>query len=122
MSLNQIAKLFERDKSVISRHLYNIFSTKELKRSSTVAFFATVQDEGGRLVERNVEYFNLDAMLFVNFLNRNRRLFLDSGEPVINDIGLAALALLIAESNPKDKEILIRLTMNMLSNRTGGEK
>ena len=55
------------------------------------------------------------AMLFVEFLNRNARLFLPSGEAVINDIGLAALALLIAESNPKDKDVLIRLTMNMLT-------
>ncbi len=55
------------------------------------------------------------AMLFVEFLNRNNRLFLPSGEVIINDIGLAALTLLIAESNPKDKDILIRLTMNMLT-------
>ena len=55
------------------------------------------------------------AMLFVDFLNRNARLFLPSGEAVINDIGLAALALLIAESNPKDMDVLIRLTMNMLT-------
>ena len=54
------------------------------------------------------------AMLFVDFLNRNGRLFLPSGEAIINDIGLAALALLIAESNPRDKDVLIRLTMNML--------
>jgi len=55
------------------------------------------------------------AMLFVDFLNRNGRLFLPSGEAIINDIGLAALALLIAESNPRDKDVLIRLTMNMLT-------
>jgi death-on-curing family protein len=55
------------------------------------------------------------AMLFVEFLNRNGRLFLASGEAVVNDIGLAALALLIAESNPKDKDLLIRLTMNMFA-------
>ncbi|MFZ2634013.1 MAG: virulence protein RhuM/Fic/DOC family protein [Desulfosalsimonadaceae bacterium] len=59
----------------------------------------------------------IGAMLFVDFLNRNRRLFLPSGEVVINDIGLAALALLIAESNPKDKEVLIRLIMNMLAKK-----
>ena len=57
----------------------------------------------------------IGAMLFVDFLNRNRRLFLPSGEPVINDIGMAALALLVAESKPKDKEIMIRLIINMLA-------
>jgi hypothetical protein len=61
LSLNQMADLFERDKSVISRHLLNIFKTEELDRASTVAFFATVQKEGGRTIERNIEYFNLDA-------------------------------------------------------------
>lgn len=48
LSLNQLAKLFERDKSVISRHLGNVYKTGELNREATVAFFATVQDEGGR--------------------------------------------------------------------------
>jgi prophage maintenance system killer protein len=57
----------------------------------------------------------IGAMLFVDFLNRNSRLILPSGEAIINDIGLAALALLIAESNPKDKDVLIRLIMNMLT-------
>jgi hypothetical protein len=59
LSLNQIAELFERDKSVISKHLKNIFDEEELDRDSTVALFATVQDEGGRNVTRNIEYFNL---------------------------------------------------------------
>ena len=55
------------------------------------------------------------AFLFVDFLNRNGRLLDNSGQPVINDIGLAALALLVAESNPTQKETMIRLIMNMLS-------
>ncbi len=57
LSLNQMANLFERDKSVVSRHLNNIFKSKELDRGSTVAFFATVQSEGGRSVERSIEFF-----------------------------------------------------------------
>lgn len=55
------------------------------------------------------------AFLFVDFLNRNNRLIGPNGEPVINDIGLAALALLIAESEPSQKEPMINLVMNMLS-------
>lgn len=73
LSLNQMAGLFERDKSVISRHLHNIFKTKELDRSSTVAFFATVQDEGGRLVERKIEYFNLDTIISVGYRVNSKR-------------------------------------------------
>ena len=54
------------------------------------------------------------AFLFVDFLNRNARLLDNAGQPVINDIGLAALALLVAESAPAHKETMIRLIMNML--------
>lgn len=57
------------------------------------------------------------AFLFVDFLNRNNRLIGPSGDPVINDIGLAALALLIAESDPSQKDTMINLVINMLSNR-----
>ena len=55
------------------------------------------------------------AFLFVDFLHRNRRLMDKSGNAVINDTGLAALTLLVAESDPKQKETLIRLIMNMLA-------
>jgi prophage maintenance system killer protein len=55
------------------------------------------------------------AFLFVDFLNRNGRLLDPTGHPVINDIGLAALALLVAESNPSHKDTMIRLIMNMLA-------
>ena len=55
------------------------------------------------------------AFLFVDFLNRNRRLFTDDYQPVINDTGLAAITLLVAESDPKEKDIVIRLIQNLLS-------
>jgi len=55
------------------------------------------------------------AFLFVDFLYRNQRLFDDAGVAIINDIGLAALALLVAESKPNDKDILIKLIMTMLT-------
>lgn len=55
------------------------------------------------------------AFLFVDFLHRNARLMDAAGNPVINDTGLAALTLLVAESDPKQKEVLIRLIMHMLS-------
>ena len=55
------------------------------------------------------------AFLFVDFLHRNGRLLNEQGEVVINDTGLAALTLLVAESDPRHKETLIRLIMNMLA-------
>ena len=58
------------------------------------------------------------AYLFVDFLHRNHRLISPAGEPVINDVGLAALTLLVAESDPDNKETMIRLIMNMLAHET----
>jgi prophage maintenance system killer protein len=55
------------------------------------------------------------AFLFVDFLHCNGRLLNADGQPVINDMGLAALALLVAESAPAQKEVLIRLIVNMLA-------
>jgi prophage maintenance system killer protein len=55
------------------------------------------------------------AFLFVDFLNRNARLLDTQGNPVMNDIGLAALALLVAESDSAQKETMIKLIMNMLA-------
>ncbi len=67
LSLNEIATLFERDKSVISRHLKNIFNEGELDLKSTVAKNATVQQEGNRSISREIEYYNLDAILSVGY-------------------------------------------------------
>ncbi|MDO8260855.1 MAG: virulence protein RhuM/Fic/DOC family protein [Candidatus Magasanikbacteria bacterium] len=63
-SLDQIAHVFGRDKSVISRHIKNIFKDKELNRNSVVAFFATTASDGKVY---NVEYFNLDMILSVGY-------------------------------------------------------
>ncbi len=73
LSLTQMAELFGRDKSVISRHLRRVFRTGELKRTATVAENATVQREGGREVTRQVEYFNLDAILSVGYRVNSKR-------------------------------------------------
>ena len=66
-NLQQIADLFDTDKSGISRHIKNIYETKELEQKSTVAKIATVQKEGSREVEREIEFFNLDIILSVGY-------------------------------------------------------
>lgn len=73
LSLNQLAELFERDKSVISRHLKTIFFSKELEASSTVAKFATVQKEGERDVERQIDFYNLDVIISVGYRVNSKR-------------------------------------------------
>lgn len=67
LSLSQMTELFGRDKSVISRHLRKIFQSGELEREATVAKNATVQSEGGREVVREIEFFNLDAIISVGY-------------------------------------------------------
>jgi len=66
-NLNQISDLFGRDKSVISRHIKNIYKTGELDNMATVAKIATVQKEGEREVSREIEYYNLDVILSVGY-------------------------------------------------------
>lgn len=67
LTLNQLAELFQRDKSVISRHVKNIFDEGELDAASTVANFATVQQEGNRKITRELDYYNLDVVISVGY-------------------------------------------------------
>lgn len=73
LSLDQMAKLFQRDKSTISRHIKNIFSEGELRQEATVAKFATVQTEGNRSVSRDIEYYNLDVIISVGYRVKSLR-------------------------------------------------
>ena len=67
LNLEQMTELFNRDKSVLSRHINNIYKEGELDRNSTVAKFATVQNESGRTVTRNIEYYNLGVIISVGY-------------------------------------------------------
>ena len=67
LSLDQMAELFQRNKSTISRHIKNVFEEGELQPETTVAFFATVQTEGKRKVERDIAYYNLDMIISVGY-------------------------------------------------------
>lgn len=70
LNLNQISSLFEKDKSVISRHLKNIFTSGELIRDSVVAKNATTAPDGKTYA---VEYYNLDAILSVGYRVNSKR-------------------------------------------------
>ena len=73
LTLNQIAILFDRDKSVISRHINNIYKEKELSKISTVAKIATVQIEKGRSIVRQLDYYNLDVIISVGYRVKSQR-------------------------------------------------
>jgi|GEM_PF-3150086 len=70
LSLNQLSCLFQRDKSVISRHLRNVFEDRELDSESVVAKNATTASDGKTY---QVEYFNLDAIISVGYRVNSKR-------------------------------------------------
>lgn len=73
LTIDQMAELFQRNKSTISRHIKNIFEDGELEESPTVAFFATVGREGNRNVERELAYYNLDMIISVGYRVKSHR-------------------------------------------------
>ncbi len=73
LTRQQMAELFGRDRSVISRHLYNTFREGELDSDATCAKFAQVQSEGGREVAREVDHYNLDVIISVGYRVKSLR-------------------------------------------------
>ncbi len=67
LSQKAMASLFGVSKKTISEHLINIYDTLELEKTTTVRNFRTVQQEGDREVTRNIEYYNLDAIISVGY-------------------------------------------------------
>ncbi len=110
LSQAQMAELFDTSTDNISLHLKNIFLENELVETATTEDYSVVRPfaDGNK---------RSGAFLFVDFLYKNGRLFNTKQEPVINDTGLTALTLLIAESAPEQKATLIRLVMHMLQLR-----
>ena len=65
LTQQQMAELFGRDRSVVTRHIRNVFREGELDPEATCAKFAQVQPEGGRTVSRGMDHFNLDVIISV---------------------------------------------------------
>ena len=73
LRVEEIAELFDRDRSVIQKHIKNIFKENELEQNSTCAKFAQVQNEGNRSVERIFDYYNLDMIISVGYRVKSQR-------------------------------------------------
>lgn len=73
LSQTQMAKLFGRERSVISKHVGNVFKEGELEPVSTCAKFAQVQTEGSRLIQRQVDFYNLDVIISVGYRVKSAR-------------------------------------------------
>lgn len=67
LNRQQLSTLFGRDIKTIGKHINNVFSEGELQKNATVANFATVQMEGGRQIERQLDYYNLDVIISVGY-------------------------------------------------------
>ncbi len=111
LSLNQMAMLFGRDKSVISRHIKAIFQEGELAYEASVAKNATVQMEGDRQVIRYVEYYNLNVIISVGYRVKSQRgtLFRIWATKVLKDYllrGYAANQRLLALEERVDRRIV----------------
>lgn len=63
----QMCELFQKSKATISEHIKNVFEEGELDAMSTVRNFRTVQKEGTREVERNIDYYNIDVIISVGY-------------------------------------------------------
>jgi len=73
LTQEQICRLFNKVKSTVSYHITSIFKEGELSKSSTVRKFRTVQIEGKRKIERELEYYNLDVIISVGYRVNSKR-------------------------------------------------
>ncbi|MEO0369326.1 MAG: RhuM family protein [Pseudomonadota bacterium] len=144
----QMAQLFEVKPQNITMHLKNIYKEQELTESATCKDFLQVQREGKRDVKRQHKYYTLDAVISVGYrVNstratqfriwatrtlkqhliegytlKNQSLIDDEGAAVLGVIDgntLVALALLVAESQADQKELMIRLIEHFIGLKTG---
>ena len=113
LSLKELCTLYGRDKSVISRHINNIFKEKELDRGSTVAKNAHVQFEGNRKIKREIEFFNLDVIISLGYRvhSKNGVIFRKWANRILKDYLIKGFVI-----NPKKVEITID-DWNALNNR-----
>ena len=120
LSQRQMSELFGVSTDNIGLHIQNILRSKELD-SSTTEESSVVQNEGGRKIRRTIKIYNLvvdgckriGATLFLKYLDKNHILFKDH-QNLISNSALVAITLMIAESNPKEKDVMVALVMNLL--------
>lgn len=73
LNRNQLAMLFDRDVKTIGKHIANVMKEELQGETSSVANFATLQTEGARRVERQVEHYNLDVIISVEYRVKSKR-------------------------------------------------
>lgn len=114
LNRNQMAELFDRDVKTIGKHINNALKEELESDKTTVAKFATVQKEGQREVERQIEFYNLDVIISVGYHVKSKRGFICGWGKEKEDAALVALTIMIAESRPEEKEMMISVIMNCM--------
>lgn len=120
----QMSLLFNRDVKTIGKHINNVFAEGELEKSSTVANFATVQNEGGREVERQIEYYNLDVIISVGYRVKSKQgtQFRIWANRVLKDYLLKGYAINEKRLAQKEKEVQVLKNGIQILNRAIEEK
>ena len=115
LNILQMAALFSKDRSVILRHIHNAINEGEVDPKVTCAKFAQVTPH---LVTKNHGFSDgnkrIAAGLFLYFLKRNKLLLRKDGSKRIADHTLVALTVMIAESKPQEKGLMVNLVMTFL--------
>ncbi len=133
LSQKQIVEIFEKDQSVISRHINNIFKDNEVDKKSNmqkmhiansdkpVELYPSIEDKASHLLYFIIKDHPFNdgnkrsaSFMFIYFLDRCDYLYKTNGEKKINDNALTTLTLLVASSDPKEKDILIKLIKHLL--------
>lgn len=122
LNRKQLSELFDRDIKTLGKHLSNVFKEGELDRNTTVAKFATVQNEGNREVTREVEHYNLDVIISVGYRVKSKRgtQFRIWANKILKDYlvkGYAVNEKLLKESNQKLNEFkkIVQLQEKVIS-------
>ena len=117
LTRQQIAALFGRDYKTISKHINNALK-EELAGSVVVAKFANTTQHGaieGKTQTHEIDYFNLEVITFLWFLNNNGILYRADGSKRLSDNTLVALTLMIAESRTEEKDVMVKVVVNLIN-------
>lgn len=115
----QMAELFQKDRTVITRHINNVFKEGELEKNRYVQNLHTPLGRVLYLVTKNHSFSDgkkrIAATLFLWFLNNNRILYREDGSKRIVDNTLVALTLMIAESRTEEKDVMVKVVVNLIN-------
>ncbi len=103
----QMAELFKKDRTVIGRHIRNIYKEGELNEKGTCAKFAHMGSLG--LQQYEATMYNLDVIISVGYRVKSSKRLADNT--------LVALTLMIAESKPEEKDVMVKVVVNLINQK-----